>query len=158
MTATRELRAPARHQGRSRGTLGAAAAAFVIGTAVVAVATSPDVRHALVLATSRQPEPFTQLYFTGGEPPGHTYTPGVVQRVPFTIVNHEGRAVEYSYAIYANGRQVAAPTTRTVDDGAQFSTSQPFQITDQGSRVDIEVRLLGIGESIHYWVTKGPAS
>jgi hypothetical protein len=60
---------------------------------------SSSVAQAYSLATTHQPEPYTQLYFNNAANLPVYASAGKVKDVYFTIINHEGSSHSYSYFI-----------------------------------------------------------
>ena len=105
----------------------------------------------LTLATTHQNEPLTELYFENVQELPKTYLPGKTQSVTFTIHNMEGGNVRYNYIVLAGGALVTDSVTPVIADSASDHIKQQFAIRGRSSRVEIEVRLLTTGESIHFW-------
>jgi hypothetical protein len=96
------------------------------GAAMAAV--SGSVRHELVLSLVRQPEKYTVLYFSGNGLTQVNSSPGVaILSVAFTIVNHEGKATQFPYAVQVVD-QAKTPIGRTegsveLEDGNDATTT-----------------------------------
>ncbi len=128
---------------------------LVVGVASICggLYTIPSVSREITLATTRQPEPFTELYFTSPEHLGKTFTPNEPQIVRFTVRNHEGHTQIYSYVIYLDGVQAASGTTSIADNDAQ-SLTEEILVKSTNARSKITVTLLNNHQSIQYWTEK----
>jgi hypothetical protein len=80
------------------GVLAVLLALLVVGATVVAL--SSQARHQVALSFVRQPEKYTELYFSRNGPTQVSSDPDrVVVNVSFTLVNHEGKTTIFPYAV-----------------------------------------------------------
>jgi hypothetical protein len=77
----------------------ALAAVFAVVAAGLGIAFPHQIAHQIALAVTRQPTPFTELYFSdpNGLPKSLSLARPNVFR--FTVVNHEGHDTIYSYVV-----------------------------------------------------------
>lgn len=115
--------------------------------------TIPSVSRALAQATTRQPEPYTELYFTNPSQLKKTFAPRTSQAIHFTIRNHEGQATSYPYAIYLDGTQITSGSVRLAPDET-LPIIETIRINSTKSRLKLTVTLLNTNQSIHYWTEK----
>jgi hypothetical protein len=117
---------------------------------------SPAVRRQIAESVSRQPTPYTELYFTD-----HTNLPVFVSTsytnaFAFTIGNHEGKALSYPYVVTATSAQgtteIASGSVR-VDSARFVNTSVSFLAPAPATKYVITVQLSGRPEMIHFAVT-----
>lgn len=113
------------------------------------------VKHALVLATTHQPERLTELYFPPRQPLPHTYTPGGMITVRFVIHNLEYKSMTYPYQITLadnkTSKRVAAGSVHLSDTQDAVITKRiPMPSTSE--RLAVSVRLPNVHESIHFWM------
>lgn len=81
-------------------TLGwAAVAAICIAAMSLGIAFHHQIAHQIALAITRQPTPFTQLYFSDPNALPKSLSLSHPNRFGFKVVNHEGRDTAYSYVV-----------------------------------------------------------
>lgn len=102
---------------------------------------------------NRQEEQFTELYFDDAQALTKTYVVGKPQAVAFSVHNLEGRNVRYTYLVLVDGGLVASGTTPNVPDSGFYHVQRLYTIRAARARVKIEIRLLTVGQSIHYWLS-----
>jgi hypothetical protein len=131
-----------------------AAIMLVFAGITTAAFASPGIRTSMHLATSRQQEGFTELYFTTpGTLPKH-FVPNQVHNIPFTIHNLEGRTTTYPYAVYLNDIQIGSQHSVTLANQDMISLPETIPISSQEARVNITIKLLNTNQSIHHWTEK----
>jgi hypothetical protein len=102
------------------------AVAATLATAIgVAVWRTPTLRHQVLLSTTRQVTPYTELYFAS---PAEAANPGLarVQGVPFVVANRTGRAHRYDVSVGIAG-----------EFGATQVEHRPVELADGGQVVDL---------------------
>ena len=109
----------------------------------------------LIEATTRQPQPYTELYFTSpGKLPSITKI-GQSLAVSFTLHNVEGRNVTYTYDINfttADGRTTLLRHQQlSLANGRTAVATSPITIPTHTGREEISVVLEHRPEAIHYW-------
>ena len=117
---------------------------------------SPAVRRQISLSVTRQPTPFTELYFTD-----HTNLPAFLStsytnEFAFTIGNHEGKALSYPYVVTAkssHGTTALATGTVNVDAGRLVRVLVSFLAPEPATQYVITVQLSGHPELIHFVAT-----
>ena len=132
---------------------------FQIGISVIATAavisvgfSQPTLSRDFALATSFQPEHFTELYFNNllSLPP--VVQKGQPQKLWFTIANHESSRTYYEYriSIIENG-QVKTTTGSTLISSEQ-ATRLPvtFTAAKAGEAIEIIVELPAQHQAIHF--------
>lgn len=115
----------------------------------------PEVRKTFVLATTVQPERFTELYFED-----HLNLPGIavagrVYEFKFTIHNLEGRDMTYRYEVYAQVgslRLAIEQNTALVKKDAYKTITEHFATTSVFPRTEIVVNLVTKKQQIDFWV------
>lgn len=116
-----------------------------------------EISQAATLATTRQPEPFTELYFDNIESLPQKATPGQSVSVSFVIRNLENQQFQYQYAITFTDSQGAV---RLYEGDVQIQSSQSQTIThnvvvpDGQGRGKVGVQLTNKGQSVHYWLER----
>lgn len=138
-------------------------AASVIGIAVIwgvyyGVSHTSQVGHELGLATSRQPEPLTELYIDSAEELP-TSIPKDEQDLPvvFAIHNMESKTVDYTYRVtFSDGQQtVSAPDgTVTLPDGQSQTITQNIKVPAGTARGEVSVQILNKSQRIHFWLER----
>jgi hypothetical protein len=128
------------------------AASLTVG-AFVAGLSSSDFRMQVVNSTTRQPTLFTELYFTNAR-----YLPKDLRgegpfTFQFTIANHEGRVVGYTYLVTAADTGGTTPITRSavvVESGQSTSLPVSFVPARIHTTYVVTVQLVGRSETIHF--------
>jgi uncharacterized membrane protein len=115
----------------------------------------PAVKEAVVLATTKKPETFTELYFKD-----HINLPGKIevgkkQSFSFTIHNLEYKNMTYRYEVKA----IDDNTDLTVYSGSDTLSHDEYKTIDgsytvatASGRMKIEVLLPDQNQAIHYWL------
>jgi hypothetical protein len=120
---------------------------------------STQVAHQVELATTRQPEPITELYFADPEAlPDTIPTAPTSLPVAFVIRNLESKALAYTYHVSlsdVSGNVFAtADGTITLQDGQSQTITQVLALpAGQGKRT-VGVQLIGKSQNIHYWLER----
>ncbi len=114
-----------------------------------------QLRTHVVLATTVQPETFTELYFED-----HTNLPSETilfydNRFKFTIHNLEHKDMSYPYEVYFDWDG----THKTIATGTAFLSHDESTTIDVGfilnepiARQKIVVELIGLNQQIHFWL------
>lgn len=117
-------------------------------------------RTTIVLATTHQPERFTELYFEG-----HTGLPRGTQTdklysFTFTIHNLEYKKMDYPYLVYledSNGQKtVLASGNVTMIHDSYRSFPVIFALPDTITRGKVVVKLTQKKQEIHFWMGNLP--
>jgi hypothetical protein len=119
------------------------ATAIAITAAVVSAGGS--FANAVRLATTHQPEVFTELYFLNpGQLPAYA-APGKKQTVRFHIQSHAAQRQTYSYRIAIEGLPANSVSTGSVVLSPGTGATVPFNFTiaGAGQSVSITIRLVG---------------
>jgi hypothetical protein len=131
------------------------AASLAVGAFVVGLSSS-DFRMQVVNSTTRQPTSFTELYFTNARSLPKDLRGEGPFTFQFTIANHEGRGVDYSYLVTAADTGGITPITRgalVVESGQ----STPLSVSFVPGRIDtiylVTVQLVGRPETIRFRAT-----
>jgi len=135
-----------------------AIAAIAVGAGALYVAThAGDISRQLTLATSRQPEPFTELYFAEPQDIPQKAVVGQKLNISFVIKNHEAKDMAYTYRLYFTDAQ---NTTFFGDyqvdvpaDRSQTITQEVTVPAGQG-RGSLGVQLINKGQSVHFWLER----
>jgi hypothetical protein len=141
---------------KHRVALFAVAAVLVLGGLTALAWGSAAVRRQISLSVTRQPTPFTELYFTD-----HTNLPAFLStsytnEFAFTIGNHEGEALSYPYVVTAKSSQATttlATGTVKVDSGRSVRVPVSFLAPEPATQYVITVQLSGHPELIHFAAT-----
>jgi uncharacterized membrane protein len=127
--------------------------ALILLFAGVAVLT-PTLGHDMALATTKQPERLTELYFNNHQQLPKQLQAGKPASFSFEIVNHEAQTKTYTYrvVIIENGasREVARQSL-TLTDGAATSQQISISTPQPGVRLQTVVELLDMSQRIHFW-------
>jgi Protein of unknown function (DUF1616) len=145
---------------------------FVLAGIVVLAGVSlliPAARHQWALSIIRQPDHYTALSFRdpGGLP--HSIEAGARVHLTFTVANHEGRHMEYTYQLSSANRvdahqKVLRRATLAVPKGGQRTESVTVRPACASSTCRVQVSLPGHHETIdvlldvhHHAAVKKPA-
>ena len=115
----------------------------------------PRIKEAVVLATTHQPETFTELYFED-----HLDLPQKIelrknQFFRFTIHNLEYQDMTYKYEIRAiddkESRTLSSKSASLTHD--EYKTFyQSFNLATSSGRMKIQVSLVNKDQPIHFWM------
>src|SRR4030065_912061 len=114
-----------------------------------------SVKKAIILATTRELQTFTELYFEN-----HLSLPGRIillkeKNFKFTIHNLENKDMEYPYEVYidTNGeKQIISTDSVLIEDNGYKTISVVFTITIQIPRSRVVVNLIDKNEQINFWI------
>lgn len=112
----------------------------------------PAAKQLLAQATSRQPEQFTELYFTDPALP-KTLTAGREYQRSFTLVNHHGSPKTYTYQVQLTDgghTRLSSPVVVTLNDGQRSDQAFTFRADTAGRQILVVVTLLGEQQSIYF--------
>lgn len=134
--------------------LGLTITIIVISTGV-AVFTLPTVDRTLALATTRQPEPFTELFFNDNANLPVRTTAGNTITVSYSIINHEGQTTIYhpTVKLIENGHAtLLSQSTIILSDRDQRSLPIVFSIAKNQTTYQLDVTLPERNLTIHFQV------
>ena len=129
-------------------------AALVVGF-ILLVNYVPSVKEAFILATTKIPETFTELYFED-----HLTLPSKItlfkeNNFKFTIHNLENKDMLYPYEVYieVNGEKQSIDKSSVSIKNNEYKTiAQTFIITTQIQRAEIVVNLIDKKQQIDFWM------
>ena len=110
---------------------------------------------AFKLATTHQPERFTELYFVDPNKLPSTVTAGKTYTTNFAIVNHEASLQTYAYQVvvtYDGQRHVQEAVRITLSDGQRVTPHFSYTIPEAEKTAEVTVTLLEEQQSIHFKV------
>jgi len=127
---------------------------IVIGSFLL-IGCVPSVKEALILATTKKPETFTELYFED-----HLSLPNKVtlfkeNNFKFTIHNLENKDMEYPYEVYIGmnrGKQMLDKSSVLIKNNEYKTITEDFAITGPTQRVKVVVNLINKNQQIHFWM------
>ncbi len=114
-----------------------------------------SVKKAIILATTREAQTFTELYFEN-----HLSLPVKVtlfeeNNFKFTIHNLENKDMEYPYEVYfdTNGeKQMISMDSVLIEDNEYKTIAVDFTITTPIPRSRVVVNLVDKNEQINFWI------
>ncbi|MDD5622437.1 MAG: hypothetical protein PHQ09_04655 [Actinomycetota bacterium] len=114
-----------------------------------------SVKRAIILATTKKPSTFTELYFEN-----HLSLPDKVtlfeeNNFKFTIHNLENKDMEYPYEVYidTNGeKQIICTDSVLIEDDEYETIAVDFTITIPIPRSMVIVNLIDKNEQISFWI------
>jgi hypothetical protein len=140
-----------------RGYRGVLTAILVfVASGAASLAFSGQARHQLAISFVRQPTHYTELYFSADRPREELSGFDVTTvRIPFTVVNHEGRPTTYPYVVEVlDPHQVPigqAEGSVEVPDGTAWTTTVGVDVSVSAQWTALEVSLVGRPERLHLW-------
>ena len=129
-------------------------ACLVIGI-ILLINYVPSVKEAFILATTKKPETFTELYFEDHLSLPKEITLFKENNFKFTIHNLENKDMEYPYEVYMdiNGEKQSINKSSVLIKNNEYKTiTQTFIITTQIQRAKIVVNLIDKNQPIHFWM------
>lgn len=111
------------------------------------------VLHNWQYIAGQNPEGVTELYFTQPQLLPKQIQPSVDYSAQFTIANHEGRDMAYSYkvTVIENGiQQVQPPATLVVAKDAARQQPIHFKAMQPGATLQVVIELVGMNQTIHF--------
>ena len=129
-------------------------AALVAGI-ILLVNYVPSVKEAFILATTKIPETFTELYFEDHLSLTKEITLFKENNFKFTIHNLENRDMLYPYEVYieaTGGRQSIDKSSILIKNNEYKTITQTFIITTPMQRAKIVVNLIDKNQPIHFWM------
>jgi hypothetical protein len=121
----------------------------------------PSVKETFILATTKIPETFTELYFEDHLTLPKEITLFKENNFAFTIHNIENRDMQYPYEVYieVNGeRQLIANGSVLIKNDEYMTIAQSFIITTPMQRVKIVVNLIDKNQQINFWMEEKPTN
>ena len=139
------------------------AAASVIGIAIILgisyVALHPaEAGRELAMATTQQPEPYTELYFDNPEElPGTIPTETTALPVVFILRSHEPQATEFIYRVSFKDAQntTALPDGKLIlQPGESKSIAQTITVPAGRTRGEVSVQIVNKSQSLRFWLER----
>jgi hypothetical protein len=115
----------------------------------------PSVREAFILATTKKPETFAELYFEDHLTLPKEITLFKENNFKFTIHNLENKDMEYPYEVYieVNGEKQSIDKNSVLIKNNEYKTiTQTFIITTPIQRAKIVVNLIDKNQQIDFWM------
>ncbi|MBU3978283.1 hypothetical protein KKE68_01105 [Patescibacteria group bacterium] len=127
----------------------------------IAYKTIPSFRQTIILATTVQPERFTELYFEKHLTLPKNITMYQTENFSFTIHNLEYNDMEYPYEVYIKCLQMGCNGEKQLIDEGKFTLKhdeyktidENYTITLPTARVQIIINLINKNnQQIHFWL------
>ncbi len=118
----------------------------------------PAIKNTWTLATTVQPETFTELYFENHTQLPNSIEPNKTYNFSFTLHNLEYRDMNYPYEVYidADGtKQMLDQNTVFVKNAGYKTIAESFTPTVPMGRVKIVANLINKNQQISFWVDGG---
>jgi hypothetical protein len=112
-----------------------------------------SVAHAFYLATTKQPERFTELYFNNSQNLPTQVTAGLTYSFSYHVTNHEAQTESYTAIVtmLQNGRPAQLETTKfSLPDGQGQDVTVHFKAARTGETLELIVSLPANQESIDF--------
>lgn len=142
--------------GRRRSRSVRPALAILVVIVVAALLVPHSWRDAIESHFERKTEPITELYFTDPNALPKTVRVGQTFQVAFTIANHEGQQVTYSYRVSTDQSGTMAPVkvdTVTIANGATANIAVTVPASTKAQDFQVLVDLLNRTEHISFHAT-----
>ncbi len=126
---------------------------LLIVLVVLGVMFKTPIHSAYALASTHQPETYTELYFTNVVSLPKQVTVGRIYNFGFKVVNHESRIMTYHYAVtiqYGTTTQVLATKTVAVPAAGSAIIPVSFEIDQLNQLATLKVTLAEQHESISF--------
>jgi uncharacterized membrane protein len=114
---------------------------------------TPTGKTDFTLATTRQPEKLTELYFNGVQYLPHAVTPQQLTSFSYNVTNHEAATVTYTavITITENGKvRTLEHDEFIVKDGDSHDATVRFSTPNAGTSLLITVSLPQVNQTIHF--------
>jgi hypothetical protein len=119
----------------------------------------PPITHtnAWRMATSHQPETFTELYFADPDHLPRVMAPGQIFTPDFIIRNLEGRTMTYQYELRVSSdtpgtQPTIASDTTTIGTGNAETVTLPVTMPSFSDRANLTISIKPTNQQIHYRV------
>jgi hypothetical protein len=115
----------------------------------------PSVKEALILATTKIPETFTELYFGDHLSLPKEITLFKENNFKFTIHNLENKDMEYPYEVYidVNGeKQLIDKSSVSIKNNEYVTITENFIITTVMQRAKVVINLIDKDQQLHFWM------
>jgi uncharacterized membrane protein len=150
---TEQNQVPARSRRVRKLVLGFAAVCILLVTFLALSHT-----NTFKLATTHQPDRFTELYFTNPTSLPATVKLSATVPVSFTLHNEEARTQSYTYNITfadATGTTTVLKTQEIIlQNGQKQVINQDITLPTGNSRGEVSVNLLNKSQSVHFWLER----
>ena len=130
-----------------------AAVGICIATAGLILAFPHQIAHQIAISMTRQPEPYTELYFTNPQALPTSLSLSRPNLCMFTISNHEGHDAIYSYVVTLSrlhGAKIIARDSIDVGDNKKTTTVVNVVPPRRATKYVVTVTLRGRPETIHF--------
>lgn len=134
-----------------------AGAAVLISAAIVgglAVAFPKQFAHQIAISTTRQPTPYTQLFFTDPSALPKDLTVDRVNTFAFTVINDEGHAENYHYVITlttGKSHEIVGEGSLEVGNNQRATRTAGVKPKSRTTRYLISVALNGTGDFVQFY-------
>lgn len=130
---------------------------IMLGILLIRTATlNKDFMNSIALATSIQPEKFTELYFENHLKLPSTIKPNQTITFSFTVHNVEYQTYTYPYDvyIYENGKKIEIDKGAfTLPSNGYKTISESYTVTNPFQKARLIVELTNNKQQIFFWIT-----
>jgi hypothetical protein len=131
----------------------ATAVICVAAAAALGIAFPHQIAHQIALSVTRQPTPYTELYFSDPQSLPSSLSLSAPNLFGFTVVNHEGHDTVYSYVVtLASSYGSSIIAQGRIDLKNNMSATRPVNVrpTHSATEYVTTVSLQGRFETIHF--------
>ena len=150
---TRPARSRSRAASMRRLLIWVAAVAVCIAAAGLVRAFPHKIAHQIAISFTRQPESYTELYFSNPRALPASFSLSGPNLCRFTIFNHEGHDTVYSYVVTlasSRGAKILARDSIDVSDDKKATTIVNVVPPRRATKYVVTVTLRGRPETIHF--------
>lgn len=118
---------------------------------------SPSIRNILVLATTAQPENYTELYFEDHQILPERAVQGNFYSFRFTVHNLENADVNYPYEVTITGdgrKQVLDKQSVLIKNKGSKTLKEAFILNKPVNSAEVAVNLINKNQQIDFWIQK----
>ena len=130
------------------------AAILVVLTIAIYISNSRSINHVVALASTHQPETYTELYFVSPNTlPAHV-AQGVVSKFSFGVTSHQSNATNYGYEITdttPDGVSVVTRGSLILQNSGTEQKTVNFTIAKANTSALIQISLVGTNKKISFW-------
>lgn len=130
-----------------------ATAICLLACAGYAAAEPAWARHQIAISLTPQPTRYSEIFFSNLAAVPSRLVPGVTTKVPFAIINREGRTVRYTYSVVVTAPRVSsvAETGQVViGNNEKADLIATFRPEEANALYDVRIRLARPHEAIEF--------
>jgi hypothetical protein len=134
----------------------AGAAIFIALAGILAIVFPTQFKHQFAISVTRQPTPYTQLFFANSTTLPRELSLNRPNDVKFTVVNNEGRAATYHYTVtmaVGNQAKIAGQGSFALGDNQSITQTAVIKPSSRRSQYLVKITLDGTGSFIQFYAS-----